>query len=383
MGDQIYSPVMQVFTSDGDPGVGYKLYTYEAGTTTPKTVYTDEACTVAAANPVVFDSRGEAVIYYDDEYKFVLKTDADVTVWTVDNVQGSGTSINHTKVSDYSSNLSAAVTAIGATETTLYIDGATSVRGAVVVPSTMHLVFERSGVIDHDTNALTINGPITAGAQQIFSGTGTLSFGDGYIERALVQWTGAVGNGSTDNATAINKILTACRTYAIPVYFPSGDYVTTVSLNATGANYDQDYTGQGWVICGAGAGSTTITGNLAAGYPIVDLSDNFKSVLKDIRVQGHANGNQLCGALHGMVGSTLSLENRLDSVVISGTFAEAGYINMSSDLARIVNSYIGGPCGAIFTSNVDTLGADVIKSLYQTLTESPNMTLCSIEGGQI
>ena len=92
MGDQIYSPVMQVFKDDGDPGAGYLLYTYEAGTTTPKTVYTDEACTVPATNPVVFDSRGEATIYYADEYKFVLKTDADVTIWTVDSVGTAPTS---------------------------------------------------------------------------------------------------------------------------------------------------------------------------------------------------------------------------------------------------------------------------------------------------
>jgi hypothetical protein len=101
MGDQIYSPVMQVFTSDGDPGVGYKLYTYESGTTTPKAVYTDEACTVAAANPVVFNSRGEATIYYADEYKFILKTDADVTVWTVDSVGTAATSSSSTTYSYY------------------------------------------------------------------------------------------------------------------------------------------------------------------------------------------------------------------------------------------------------------------------------------------
>jgi hypothetical protein len=101
MGDQIYSPVMQVFTSDGDPGVGYKLYTYESGTTTPKSVYTNEACTVAASNPVVFDARGEATIYYDDEYKFVLKTDADVTVWTVDSVGTAATSSSSTTYSYY------------------------------------------------------------------------------------------------------------------------------------------------------------------------------------------------------------------------------------------------------------------------------------------
>lgn len=73
-------------TSTGAPAVGYKLYTYAAGTSTPQATYSDAAGLYANTNPVIMDVRGEALIYWSGNYKVVLKTDADVMVWTVDNV---------------------------------------------------------------------------------------------------------------------------------------------------------------------------------------------------------------------------------------------------------------------------------------------------------
>jgi hypothetical protein len=81
-------PRFQAFTDAGDPAVGWKLYTYAAGTTTPIATYTTAAGTTPNANPVVLNARGEATIYFTagTAYKLVLKTAADVTVWTEDNV---------------------------------------------------------------------------------------------------------------------------------------------------------------------------------------------------------------------------------------------------------------------------------------------------------
>lgn len=72
--------------SAGLPLAGGKLYTYESGTTTPKATYSDAAGTVPNTNPVVLDARGEAVVFCFGSYTLVLKTAADVTVWTVDGV---------------------------------------------------------------------------------------------------------------------------------------------------------------------------------------------------------------------------------------------------------------------------------------------------------
>lgn len=76
----------QAFDSSGDPLSGGKLYTYDAGTTTPKTTYTDSTLGTPNTNPVILDSRGEANVWLSGGYKFVLKDSADATIYTVDNI---------------------------------------------------------------------------------------------------------------------------------------------------------------------------------------------------------------------------------------------------------------------------------------------------------
>jgi hypothetical protein len=72
----------QSFQTNGSlPLVGGKVYTYEPGTSTPKDTYTTSAMSVANANPVILDSRGEATIFWSGAYDVILKTSADVTIW--------------------------------------------------------------------------------------------------------------------------------------------------------------------------------------------------------------------------------------------------------------------------------------------------------------
>ena len=81
------------FDSNGAPLVGGKLYSYAAGTTTPKATYTDESVSSANANPVILDANGEANVWLDSGfYKFVLKDSLDATQWTVDRVSAVGAS---------------------------------------------------------------------------------------------------------------------------------------------------------------------------------------------------------------------------------------------------------------------------------------------------
>ena len=75
--------------ANGNALAGGKLYSYEEGSSTPKTTYSDAARTVPNTNPVVLDTNGEAIIYIDGLYKFVLKDSNDVVQWTVDQVSGS------------------------------------------------------------------------------------------------------------------------------------------------------------------------------------------------------------------------------------------------------------------------------------------------------
>jgi hypothetical protein len=79
-------PKLQFFGTDGLPLVGGKLYTYAAGTTTPIATYTDNTQASLNTNPIILDSAGQANVWLADSitYKYVLKTAAEVTLFTVD-----------------------------------------------------------------------------------------------------------------------------------------------------------------------------------------------------------------------------------------------------------------------------------------------------------
>lgn len=80
------APYSQFLDNNGAPLAGGKVYTYAAGTTTPQNSYTDSTGVTPAANPVVLDSAGVATIWLSGNYKIVVKTSADVTLHTTDNI---------------------------------------------------------------------------------------------------------------------------------------------------------------------------------------------------------------------------------------------------------------------------------------------------------
>lgn len=83
----LYTPhFIQFFANDGTPLSGGKLWTYSAGTTTPKATYTTAAGTIENANPVVLDAYGRAVVFISGAYRFDLYTSADVLIKSTDNV---------------------------------------------------------------------------------------------------------------------------------------------------------------------------------------------------------------------------------------------------------------------------------------------------------
>ncbi len=89
MGDilPLSNPKFQLFDSNGNPLVGGKIYSYEAGGVTAKATYSEYTLTTENANPVVLDARGEANIFLGSGHtKLVAKTSADVTLWTLDNL---------------------------------------------------------------------------------------------------------------------------------------------------------------------------------------------------------------------------------------------------------------------------------------------------------
>ena len=81
-------PYQQFYDDNGNPLSGGKIFTYTAGTLTPRATYTDQGGLTANSNPVILDSAGRADIWLDNSaaYKFIVKTSTDTTIRTVDNV---------------------------------------------------------------------------------------------------------------------------------------------------------------------------------------------------------------------------------------------------------------------------------------------------------
>ncbi len=90
-------PRLTFFANDGTPLNGGLVYTYLAGTLTPKTFYSDESKTVPVSNPIVINSAGrpqasavdttEVNLYYSGSAKFVVKDSSGSTLYTADNVE--------------------------------------------------------------------------------------------------------------------------------------------------------------------------------------------------------------------------------------------------------------------------------------------------------
>ena len=73
--------LVQTFVDEnGEPLSGGKLYTYEAGTSTPLATYQDQGETTPKTNPIILDANGQSNIWLKNQaYKLVL-TDADENV---------------------------------------------------------------------------------------------------------------------------------------------------------------------------------------------------------------------------------------------------------------------------------------------------------------
>jgi len=87
-----YPKFKYTIPSTGEPGAGYKLFTYEEGTSTKKTTWTSLAKTAENTNPVILDANGECDVWIDGNYKFVLAppTDTDPptsAIWSYDAIR--------------------------------------------------------------------------------------------------------------------------------------------------------------------------------------------------------------------------------------------------------------------------------------------------------
>lgn len=134
----------QFFDNNGVPLTGGKIYSYAAGTTTPLATYTSSSGGTAHTNPIVLDAGGRVpnggeIWIALQLYKFVLKTSADITIATYDNV---GSSFNATAIiANFTGNGSTVAFTLasapaGENATNVYINGVYQQKNTYSVSST-------------------------------------------------------------------------------------------------------------------------------------------------------------------------------------------------------------------------------------------------------
>ena len=168
----------QFFTDNGTPLTGGLIYTYSAGTTTPLATYTSSSGSTPHTNPIVLDAAGrppsEIWLTNGSIYKFVLKDSTAVLIGTYDNIPGMN------DISDLANTTSNA-------------------KGDALVG------FKQSNSSGFLTGAVasTVNSKLQ--------------------EFVSVRDFGAVGDGATDDTTAVQAALNLGAYHAI--YFPTGTYI--------------------------------------------------------------------------------------------------------------------------------------------------------------
>ena len=230
-------------SSTGDALSGGKLYSYEPGTTTPKATYTTYDASVANANPVILDANGEAVVYTDGSYKFVLTDSNDVVQWTMDNVRGWWDSPNDSfyypdytaadqGVTGDSNTIKYYVDQIGTDVATIVLQrgpvGTTTtytLTTAETIPQNITLKFEDGAVLD-GAGILTHNGSIEANMRQIF-GVSFNIIGSTQVKEAYPEWWGAIANDATDDTDAIQAAVDFGYNSNADVILGNGEYYTT------------------------------------------------------------------------------------------------------------------------------------------------------------
>lgn len=72
--------------NSGEPLALGKVYTYDAGSTTPKATYTDSNGVTPLSNPIILDANGRKKVFASGSYKFVIADANDVVLYTFDNL---------------------------------------------------------------------------------------------------------------------------------------------------------------------------------------------------------------------------------------------------------------------------------------------------------
>ena len=323
-----------VKTSAGVAVANGSAYIYEAGTTTPKTVYQDRALSIPHSNPITLDDIGRAEAYTNTAVRLIVEDSSGTSIVDID-LAASGT-----------------VESITASDVTLVESGSAD-------------EFTGSTLEDVLTKARTSFGAKDWKYQYSSSAT-TRTIKSRIQERVSVLDFGAVGDGVTDDTAAIQAAINAAAGKV--VYVPKGVYlVSSAAEGWTGVDYALRPTSDTFVMEGEGPESeirldsheqftVLLLLNGVAEYAAVR---NLKLAVPDRANTTHQ------GPMGISIGENGAARGNLDEFLIEN----CELINFSFGLhgqgatrIRILNNYIkimgGGVYPTYFTEGINMMGAN-------------------------
>lgn len=191
-----FTPYQTALDTAGVTLPGAKLYFYQSGTATPLATYSDDALSQSNTNPVEADAGGlfPAIFLQPSvDYKVILTDEDGNQLWEADPVTGGGLTVSTETVTNIAALKALSVTA--------------SLVGSVIFV----LGYYTQGDGGEGLFLCTNNNPGSDnGGTIIWSNTtGFYYVRQTYGEPLSLKWFGAKGDGSTDDAVAIQAWLTA------------------------------------------------------------------------------------------------------------------------------------------------------------------------------
>ena len=253
----------QFFTNNGVILSGGKIYTYTAGTTTNQATYTSSNGGTAHTNPIILDSAGRVPggeIWLTDglQYKFVLKDANDVLIGTYDNIVGINSNFvnftNEQEIQTATANqtvftLTTMQYQPGTGSLSVFVDGVNQYG-----PSASFAFLETSSTVVTFVSGLHVGASVKFTTSSInassygtafdisytppFTGSVATNVGDKLAQTVSVMDFGAVGDGTTDDTSALQTAINYASTNGLTLLVPEGTYITTtvLTLPTTGSN---------------------------------------------------------------------------------------------------------------------------------------------------
>lgn len=279
---------------------GGKLYTYQAGSTTPMATWTNSTQAVQNANPIVFDSAGllaqEVWLQAGQSYKFILRDSNGNQLAVADNVSG---------INDTSAPFSEWV----ATGLTVTYSSAT----VFTVAGDQTAVF----YVGRRTQA-------TVSAGTIYSTISASSFAAGITTVTVVNDSGALDVGlSAVNVGLLNPVRSSVNTFNAGVIVPAGTVAAPSIRMASAAGVAPD-AGTGWYHIGAN--NWGWSGN---GAKMLDLSTTGLAITGLLTTTGNVISSSnvyASGGKTGMTAASAALATGSVTKTCTVTMADSGAV---------------------------------------------------------